>query len=462
VGRTDSFSTIERKMQEAEIPPRAIETFRYYYRKLVAGDTGMLPEESLLPVESVPQLADLDTRFADRGKDLRRQTVMLKLNGGLGTSMGLDRAKSILTVKQDLSFLDIIICQSLRFGFPLLLMNSFSTESDTAAVLERYPELKGDLPLTFLQHKVPKIDRRTLEAVDYPRDPQLEWCPPGHGDLYNALVTSRALDSLLEAGVEYAFLSNSDNLGATLDERILGHFADQELDFLMEVARRTEADRKGGHLARSRDDHRLLLRESAQCPEDDLDQFQDIERYRFFNTNNLWIRLRTLRDKLEQEQFLRLPMIRNAETVDPRDPDSIPVYQLETAVGAAIGLFEHAGAIEVPRGRFAPVKTCEDLLVVRSDATVLTEDCRIIPAPERTEGPPLVSLDDRYYRLIDDLESRFPEGPPSLVGCRSLKVRGDIRFGADVRLLGDVELVNRGDGQARIEMATIEGGKVFH
>ena len=461
MGRTDSFSAIERKMQEAEIPPLAIETFRYYYRKLVAGDTGMLPEESLLPVESVPQLADLDTRFADRGKDLRRQTVMLKLNGGLGTSMGLDRAKSILTVKQDLSFLDIIICQSLRFGFPLLLMNSFSTESDTAAVLERYPELKGDLPLTFLQHKVPKIDRRTLEAVDYPRDPQLEWCPPGHGDLYNALVTSRALDSLLEAGVEYAFLSNSDNLGATLDERILGHFADQELDFLMEVARRTEADRKGGHLARSRDDHRLLLRESAQCPEDDLDQFQDIERYRFFNTNNLWIRLRALREKLEQEEFLRLPMIRNAKTVDPRDPDSTPVYQLETAVGAAIGLFERAGAMEVPRGRFAPVKTCEDLLVVRSDATALTDDYRIVPASERSEGPPVLSLDERYYKLIDDLESRFPEGPPSLVKCRSLKVTGDILFGRAVQLEGDVEIVNRSDRQVKVDQTRIEGQRVL-
>lgn len=457
----DSFTKIKAKMQEAEIPDLAIESFRYYYRKLASGESGMLPEDSIRPVDSVDQLNDLDDRDAKAGSDLHQQTVLLKLNGGLGTSMGLDRAKSVLTVKKDLSFLDIIIHQSLDEHCPLLLMNSFNTDEDTAAVLKQYPELDDKTPLTFLQHRVPKIDRQTLEPVEYPQDPQLEWCPPGHGDLYNALVTSGALDRLLDAGIRFAFISNSDNLGATLDERILGYFAEREFDFLMEVADRTEADRKGGHLARTKDGARFVLREAAQCPDDDLDRFQDIERYPFFNTNNLWVNLSSLRDRLREDEFLRLPMIRNEKTVNPRDPDSTPVYQIETAVGAAIALFENACVLEVPRSRFAPVKTCEDLLVVRSDATILTDDFRVVPSPERKEDPPVVSLDDRFYKMIDDLESRFPEGPPSLVECRSLKVSGDILFGSGVRFEGEVELVNQGDHQVKVEESTIQGKKIL-
>src|SRR5438105_1204399 len=78
---------------------------------------------------------------------------------------------------------------------------------------------------------------------------ELEWCPPGHGDIYTALVTSGMLDALLDAGYEHAFVSNSDNLGAVLDPRILAWFAAERIPFLMEVADRTEADRKGGHIA---------------------------------------------------------------------------------------------------------------------------------------------------------------------------------------------------------------------
>jgi UTP--glucose-1-phosphate uridylyltransferase len=461
VGRTNSFSAIERKMKDAEIPDLAIESFRFYYRKLVSGETGMMPESSIRPVDSVPHFDDLGERTSGGGTELHKKTVMLKLNGGLGTSMGLNRAKSVLTVKEHLNFLDIIIRQTLERGCPLLFMNSFNTREDTDEILKRYPKLRGSLPLTFLQHRVPKIDRRTLEAVEFPKDPQLEWCPPGHGDLYGALLTSRALDQLLDADVRYAFISNADNLGATLHDGILEYFADRELDFLMEVAHRTSADRKGGHLAHRRDGDRFVLRESAQCPDDDRDAFQDIDRYRFFNTNNLWINLGALRRKLDQERFLRLPMIRNAKTVDPRDPESTPVYQLETAVGAAITLFENADVIEVPRSRFAPVKTCEDLLVVRSDATALTDDYRIVPASDRSEGPPVLSLDERYYKLIDDLESRFPEGPPSLVKCRSLKVTGDILFGRAVQLEGDVEIVNRSGRQVKVDQTRIEGQRVL-
>ena len=145
-----------------------------------------------------------------------------------------------------------------------------------------------------MQHKFPKILRDGLAPASWPDNPQLEWNPPGHGDIYTALVTSGALKGFLERGIRYAFVSNSDNLGATLDEGLLGHFAAEEYPFMMEVAERTPSDQKGGHLARRRQDGRLVLREIAQCPPEETDAFTDIHRYRYFNTNSIWINLQHL------------------------------------------------------------------------------------------------------------------------------------------------------------------------
>ena len=345
-------------------------------------------------------------------------------------------------VKEDLTFLDIIARQAIDVGAPLLLMNSFATEQQSLEVLARYPQLKRDLPLSFCQHKQPKVNATDFRPVLWPDDRELEWCPPGHGDLYTALVTSGMLGRLLDAGYEYAFVSNADNLGAVLDPAILGYMADKRLPFLMEVADRTAADRKGGHLAR-RADGQLLLREIAQCPAGDLPAFQDIDRHRYFNTNNLWLHLPTLRQTLEARNYeLDLPMIRNRKTVDPRDPDSTPVYQLETAMGSAIAVFDGAEAIRVPRARFAPVKKTDDLLAVRSDAYLLTPDYCVVLAAERRGRPPAVELDDGHYRFVNDLDLYFPAGAPSLRDCDRLRVVGPFEFGPGVVLRGEVDLRN--------------------
>ena len=172
----------------------------------------------------------------------------------------------------------------------------------------------------------------------------------------------------------------------------------------MEVTARTAADRKGGHLARRNADQRLLLRESAQCPEEDLAAFQNIERHRYFNTNNLWIRLDALRAELDRgDGLLPLPLIRNEKTIDPRDKSTPKVFQLETAMGAAIECFDGARAIEVQRNRFSPVKTTADLLAVRSDAYELDAEFRLVLRPERNGAPPVVKLSD-HYKLVDQFE----------------------------------------------------------
>ena len=369
---------------------------------------------------------------------------MIKLNGGLGTSMGMHRAKSLLEVKDGLSFLDVIARQVLALReasgarIPLVLMNSFYTRDDSLAVLERSEDLASGVPFDFVQHKEPKLLVDGLMPAEWPPDPSLEWCPPGHGDIYPALLTSGMLATLLERGYRYAFMSNSDNLGAMLDPRMLAWFADQRLPYLAEVTERTPADRKGGHVAVLKETGGLILRETAQTPEEDMDAFTDVERHPFFHVNNLWVDLQAL-DRLlrERDGVLGLPMIVNEKTVDPADASSPPVYQLETAMGAAISVFDGARAIRVPRARFVPVKKTSDLLVLRSDAYALADGARIELAEGR-ERPPLVELDDEHFKLLDDFEARFPAGPPSLARAERLVVRGDVTFGRDVTVIGDV------------------------
>ncbi|HRV94359.1 MAG TPA: UTP--glucose-1-phosphate uridylyltransferase [Anaerolineae bacterium] len=459
---TKNFAPFAQRMQQEGLPDIVVKTFEYYYTQLVEGQTGMIAETEIEPVESLPDAEAFSSELADAGQAALAQTVLLKLNGGLGTSMGLDQAKSLLMVKHDLSFLDIIAQQAMQTDIPLVLMNSFVTRDDSLAALDKYPDLQGEIPLDFLQHKIPKITQADFSPVVWSDDPHLEWCPPGHGDIYTALVTSGMLDTLLAAGYKYAFVSNSDNLGAVMDTAILGHFVQNDLPFMMEVADRTEADKKGGHLAQ-RPDGQLILRESAQCPSDDMDSFQDVSRHKYFNTNNLWLNLPALKAMLQaKDNILGLPMIRNSKTVDPRDRDSTPVHQLETAMGSAIGIFQGAGAIRVPRTRFAPVKTTEDLLAIRSDAYILTDDYHIIGNPQRTRDQIVISLDSAYYKLIDDMEARFPHGAPSLIDCERLTVTGDVIFGSDVVLKGAVQIINESDEQRPVDAgAVIEGEKVL-
>ena len=448
----DQFAPFAQKMAQEKLPDIAIKTFAHYHRQLLEGQTGLIAESDIRPVDSLPDAEKFGPALAAAGEAALSKTVLIKLNGGLGTSMGLEQAKSLLIVKNGLSFLDIIARQAIRAGVPLVLMNSFATQADSLAALAKYPALNNDsIPLDFLQHKIPKVNQATLEPVEWPRNPAQEWCPPGHGDIYTALLTSGMLNALLDAGYRYAFVSNADNLGAVISPAILGYFVQNNLPFMMEAANRSEADKKGGHLAQL-PNGQLILRESAQCPPEDTDYFQDVNRHKFFNTNSLWLNLPALKAKLaEKGNILGLTMIRNAKTVDPRDPASTPVYQLETAMGAAIAVFPQAQAIRVPRARFAPVKTTNDLLGVRSDAYVLTDDFRVRPNPARKLGAPIISLDSGYYKLINQLEARFPSGAPSLLNCESLVVKGDIKFGANITLRGKVELVNPGDAQIALE-----------
>jgi len=441
-----NFAAFEQKMTAAGMGEPPIRAFRRNYEALLRNETGMIPEQGITPAENLTALESLSS-VPPADAALLAQAVVIKLNGGLGTGMGLLGPKSLLAVRDGLNFLDLMVRQILDLrktsGAPvrLLLMNSFNTSADTLHHLQRYAAdgLATATDVELMQNQIPKIDAATMEPVSWPTDPTLEWCPPGHGDLYPALVGSGWLDRLLAEGVRYAFVSNSDNLGAILDPVILRHFADSGAPFLMEVTRRTAADRKGGHLARRKSDGRLLLREVAQCLNSDLDAFQDIDLHRYFNTNNIWIRLDLLKRQLAADDgVLPLPMIRNHKTVDPRDKKSTPVIQLESAMGAAIECFEGAAAMDVPRSRFAPVKTTGDLLALRSDAYEILDNGQVRLHVSRDGVPPDIQLSDEY-KLVDSIENI---GVPGMVGCRSLKVSGPVRFAPGVVIQGDVEFRN--------------------
>ncbi|MCS1408577.1 MAG: putative uridylyltransferase [Verrucomicrobia subdivision 3 bacterium] len=451
---------ITQRSRKHRLPDASLRAFLNGVSKVQSGDSGLIREAEIEPVDSLLHASTFEADPA-KAKELFRHLAVIKLNGGLGTGMGLNGPKSLLKVKGSMTFLDIIAKQVLSYrdhsngvAPAFYLMNSFSTQEQSLAFLqEKYPRLADRRGrLDFLQGKVPKLMSDTLLPAEWPEDPDLEWCPPGHGDIYASLVSSGLLDELLEDGIRYLFVSNADNLAATLDGALLNHFANSGAGFMMEVVRHTASDKKGGHLAKRKADGRLILRELAQCPQDEREQFAAINRYSYFNTNNLWVHLEELQAVLNNQHngLLRLPIIKNIKNLDPRNINSPKVLQIESAMGSAIECFPNAVAVEVPRSRFSPVKTTADMLNLWSDAHHLTDDYQIRLAESRAGRPPVVVLDPRYFKYEADLEKRFPSGVPSMLHCDRLEIWGNLIFSPSVECKGEVRFENRDSNSKKV------------
>jgi UTP--glucose-1-phosphate uridylyltransferase len=371
-------------------------------------------------------------------KSLSRIAVC-KLNGGLGTSMGCQMPKSTIAVREDKSFLDLIVDQLCEvendFGVkvPLILMNSFYTHEETKKVIEKYHsrlEVK-----TFQQNKFPRLLEDSLKPLSEEEYGLSAWYPPGHGDFYSCIFELGFLDQLLKEGREVLFVSNADNLGAVIDPGILTHILDNDIPFLIEMTPKTPADVKGGTVYQDGD--KLKLLEIASVPEEHKEEFCSQRKFKVFNTNNIWINLRHLRKKLEAGP-LDLNVIVNRKTVSGKE-----IIQLETAIGSALECFPGAVGLTVSRDRFMPVKTTNDLLLVQSDLFVL-EKGKLIRNPKRKQKElPKVELGSEFT-LLQDFQERIPSAP-SMLALDSLEVKGDVRFGKGVQLKGRVQLtaVNR-------------------
>ncbi len=446
---------IHRKMKEDGMSEEFIQDFLEKVRQVEKGETGIVDWNEvgdLDPTMDEMPLEEIHKRYSASSEDLGK-LVVIKLNGGLGTSMGLSKAKSLIPVKEGRSFLNIIANQILylrakhRIAIPLLLMDSFNTQEDSAKELQK-AGLSQDFPTSFLQHRVPRLLKGSLEPIVC-KDPREEWCPPGHGDIYFTLVETGILDKLINSGFEIAFISNGDNLGATVDPSIVCFMLREELDFAMEMTPKTLADKKGGAIYRKIVggvfQHYELL-ETAQVPEEYMHEFTGMGKFRTFSTNNLWIRLKSLKKRWAEGNF-RLSLIVNPKIVEGKE-----VLQLETAMGSAVGNFSSFKGIIIPRDRFAPVKKTEDYLVRRSDAYVLNEDFSLTMSPARKAlglGEPIVSLDDSYYKKIGDFDRRFSV-IPSLESCESLEVKGNWIFDSLVVLEGNCAFLNSSDSPAQI------------
>ncbi|WFD07128.1 UTP--glucose-1-phosphate uridylyltransferase [Malassezia vespertilionis] len=385
--------------------------------------------EQIKPYSSLPKATD---------PSVLSKLAVLKLNGGLGTTMGCTGPKSVIEVREGMTFLDLSVRQiehlngTYNVSVPFILMNSFNTDDDTARVIQKYANHNVEI-LTFNQSRYPRIDRDSL--LPCPRSATSNkslWYPPGHGDLFDAMNNSGLLDRLIAMGKEYVFVSNVDNLGADVDLNILQHMVETETEFISEVTDKTKADVKGGTLIDYDGTMRLL--EIAQVPSEHVEDFKSIKKFKIFNTNNLWLNLKAIKRVVENDE-LELEIIVNHKSLENGEP----VIQLETAVGAAIKHFRGAKGVNVPRSRFLPVKNCSDLLLITSDLYRLVHG-RLVMNPRREFGQtPVVKLGDTFKK-VGNYQKRF-KNIPEMIELDHLTVQGDVWFGRNIILRGTVIIV---------------------
>jgi len=400
-----------------------------------------LPKNAIQPYASLPQTEDKEAI-----KSMLDQLVVIKLNGGLGTSMGCSGPKSVIPVRNDLTFLDLTV-QQIEYlnkkydaNVPLVLMNSFNTDEDTMKIIRKYSGFNISIR-TFNQSRYPRINKDSLTPVARScrtEDDIEAWYPPGHGDFYQAFANSGLLEEFVDLGKKHCFISNIDNLGATVDLNILNMCLNQNREFVMEVTDKTRADVKGGTLIQYEGKLRLL--EAAQVPKEHEDDFKSVKKFNVFNTNNLWMSLPAIK-RVVEENTLDMEIIVNPKQLD----GGVNVLQLETAVGAAMKCFENASGINVPRSRFLPVKKTSDLLLVMSNLYSLDHGALIMSPKRMFPSTPLVKLGDNHFKKVSAFLSRFGS-IPDLLELDHITVSGDVTFGRGVSLRGTVIIIaNHGD-----------------
>ncbi|CAD5168698.1 unnamed protein product, partial [Musa acuminata subsp. malaccensis] len=411
-------------------------------------------DEVVVPYDTLsPPPEDLEAT-----KKLLDKLAVLKLNGGLGTTMGCTGPKSVIEVRNGFTFLDLIVIQieslNKKYGckVPLLLMNSFNTHDDTQKIVEKYANSNIEIH-TFNQSQYPRLVMEDFQPLPSKGHAGKDgWYPPGHGDVFPSLMNSGKLDALLSQGKEYVFIANSDNLGAIVDIKILNHLINNQNEYCMEVTPKTLADVKGGTLISY--EGRVQLLEIAQVPDAHVNEFKSIEKFKIFNTNNLWVNLKAIK-RLVEADALKMEIIPN-----PKEVDGVKVLQLETAAGAAIRFFDHAIGINVPRSRFLPVKATSDLLLVQSDLYTLVDGFVIRNKARTNPSNPSIELGPEFKKVANFL-SRF-KSIPSIVELDSLKVSGDVWFGEGVVLKGNVSIAAKSGVKLEISDGAVLENKVIN
>lgn len=442
-----------------------LQAFQCLFKRFIESTEDFVWEKiSLLPESDIKLYSDLPEPTDPAViREYLNKLVVIKLNGGLGTSMGCTGPKSLISVRDDLTFLDLTIQQienlNKTYGcnIPLVLMNSFNTHEETLKVLQKYQKVQVEIE-TFVQSMYPRLNRESLLPIVKNVDPLLltgsiksgnfdrpavdlsGWYPPGHGDLYRRFCDSGLAEKMRKAGKEWLFISNIDNLGACVDLNILNFLSSNPSSapgFVMEVTDKTRADVKGGTLVVY--EGRLRLLEIAQVPKEHVDEFTSVRKFQIFNTNNLWAKLSEVQELVRTNQ-MTMEIICNPKTLD----SGLNIIQLEEAAGAAIRNFKSAIGINVPRSRFLPVKTTSDLLLLMSNLYTF-ENGSIYMSPKRSfPSVPLVKLGDEFKKVKDFL-LRF-SSIPDLLELDTLTIAGNVFIGPNVCLKGSVIIIaNHGE-----------------
>ena len=389
------------------------------------------------------QVVDYNKLANTESVDFLKKLAVVKLNGGLGTSMGCVGPKSVIEVRDGMSFLDLSVRQieylnrTYNVSVPFVLMNSFNTDEDTSNIIKKYEGHNIDI-MTFNQSRYPRVLRDSLLPAPKKWDSQIsDWYPPGHGDVFESLYNSGTLDKLLKRGVEIIFLSNADNLGAVVDLRILQHMVESKAEYIMELTDKTKADVKGGTIIDYDNSVRLL--EIAQVPKEHTNEFKSIKKFKYFNTNNIWLNLHAIKRVVENNE-LAMEIIPNNKSIpaDKKGESDVNIVQLETAVGAAIRHFKNAHGVNVPRRRSLPVKTCSDLMLVKSDLYSLKHGQLVID-PDRFGGAPLIKLGNDFKK-VSDFQKRIGS-IPKILELDHLTITGAVNLGRGVVLKGTVIIV---------------------
>ncbi|XP_065919353.1 UTP--glucose-1-phosphate uridylyltransferase-like [Dysidea avara] len=447
----DSDDTVKKQMNDF------LELFKSY----VESEQINWDKIGFLPAEKVVEHSSLAKVEPSKAKELLGKLVVLKLNGGLGTSMGCEGPRSLIYVRDDMTFLDLAVKQIKHLkqkydaDVPLVLMNSFNTHTETEKIKHRYENAVSIY--MFEQSRFPRISKESLRPI--PKDANSHhssWYPPGHGDVYRSLLRTGLLKKFIDEGKEYLFISNIDNLGATADLEILDFLVNQKdpPEFIMEVIDRTRSDVRGGTLVNY--DGKIRLLEMAQVPKDKVDEFKSVSKFKIFNTNNLWVNLKAI-DRLLSKDKIHMEVIVNQKAAPG---GSGLIIQLETAAGAAMKNFDRAIGMKVPRSRFLPVKTTSDLLLMMSNLYIVTDNGSLMMNPKRGfTTVPLVKLGDKNFQKVKDFLDRF-QNIPNMLELDHLTVSGDVTFGTNITLKGTVIIIANDEERIDIPSGTVLENKI--
>lgn len=428
------------KLFEKEIEPlglskgakdKLIAMFTSAFSKKSAADC-MVDWKYVIPLTDAQQIPYETLKEPENPKSILEKLIVVKLNGGLGTTMGCTGPKSLIECTKGRSFFDIVIGQlkelNAKYGtdVPLVLMNSFNTDE---LMKPHVDAIKGLKIYTFNQNKFPRIYTDTLEPVPKDANSPIDmWSPPGHADVYHCLRDSGLLDKFLNEGKKYMMISNFDNMGATVDLKVLNKAIAENRSYIAETVLKTPDEWKGGMPIMYKGHMKLL--ETAIVPKEHFNDYTNMNFLNYFHANNLWINLETLKKALD-ENTLKIDTMRNYKQYNGRQ-----IVQLESACGSAIQSFPDSCAVRVPRYRFMPVKSCNELLLDRGDVYIL-EGSHFIRNPKRSipELPSILLSSE--YQHVSEFEKRFPEAP-SMLELKKLVINGDVWFGKNITIAGNV------------------------